>query len=326
MGQNMAAPTGRSAAPTAAPAAASASSRAPDADRFDTGFEEIFYTSRDGLQLYARHYPVQNPGPGPARRPAVCIPGITRNSKDFHRLAVALSNDTTRARPVYALDLRGRGRSEYDPDPKNYAVGVEMIDVLDFLTLRSLSHAAVVGTSRGGLIAMVMAAVEPSALGAVVLNDIGPVIEIDGLSRIAGYVGKMPQPLSWADAARLVKDLNARQFPRIDDGEWLSIARQLFNETDGRPVASYDPKLAASLSVLTGPPPEMWAQFEALKPVPVMVLRGENSDLLSAATVEQMRRRHPNITAHTVRWEGHAPFLRDDHTIEVIAQFLAASD
>ncbi|MBX9926931.1 MAG: alpha/beta hydrolase [Hyphomicrobiaceae bacterium] len=286
------------------------------------GFEEIYYTSRDGLQLYARHYPA----PGSLRRPAVCIPGITRNSRDFHSIAVALSTDETRARPVYTIDLRGRGKSDHDTEAANYTVGVELLDVLDFLTSRSLSRVGLIGTSRGGLIAMVMAAVEPTALGAVVLNDIGPAIEIDGLSRIAGYVGKMPQPHSWSDAARLVKDLNARQFPRITDAEWLEIAKQLFNEKEGRPVSGYDPKLAKSLSVLSGPPPTLWPQFEALKGLPVMVLRGENSDLLSTNTVEEMRRRHPRITAHTVRWEGHAPLLRDDHTVDAVAAFLAGAD
>ncbi len=286
------------------------------------GFEKIYYASRDSLKLYARHYPA----PSSSRRPAVCVPGITRNSRDFHRLAIALSTHETQPRPVYTIDLRGRGQSDHDPDPANYAVGVELLDVLDFLTSRSLARVGLIGTSRGGLIAMVMAAVEPTALGAVVLNDIGPVIEIDGLSRIAGYVGKMPQPHSWPDAARLVKDLNARQFPRIADAEWLEIAKQLFNEKNGRPIVGYDPQLAKSLSVLTGPPPSLWPQFDALKALPVLVLRGENSDLLSPATVEEMRRRHPRLTAHTVRWEGHAPFLRDDHTIETIATFLSHAD
>lgn len=283
---------------------------------------DLFYTARDGLKLYARHYPA----PHSSRRPLVCLPGITRNSRDFHTIASALSGDAPDARPVYALDLRGRGRSEYDPTGKSYTVGAEMIDVLDFLTFRSLSGAAILGTSRGGLIAMVMASAEPAAIGAVILNDIGPVIEIDGLSRIAGYVGRTPVPHSWADAARIVRDLNARQFTRVTEAGWMELARQFFDEVDGRPVPAYDAKLAGSISALSGPPPAIWPQFEALKHVPAMVLRGENSDLLSAATVEEMRRRHPRITAHTVRWEGHAPLLKDEATIETIAGFLVSAD
>jgi pimeloyl-ACP methyl ester carboxylesterase len=286
------------------------------------GFEEITFTARDGLRLYARHYPA----PGSTRRPALCLAGITRNSRDFHTVAVALSTDPVRPRPVYTIDTRGRGRSAHDPDWKNYIVPIEMLDVLDFITMQSLADIAVIGTSRGGIIAMVMAAAQPSVIGCVVLNDIGPVIDIDGLSRIAGYIGRIPLPHSWIDAGRMVKDMNKKQFPRVTDDDWNEVARQFFNEADGRPTAGYDPQLSNSLSVLDGPAPVLWPQFEALKRVPVMVLRGENSDILSVATVEEMRRRHPNITAHTVRWEGHAPLLRDHHTINEVANFLAASD
>lgn len=288
----------------------------------DARFEEIFFTARDGLRLYARHYPA----PGSTLRPVLCLAGITRNSRDFHIVASALSSDPLNARPVYTIDTRGRGRSAHDPNPKNYAVPVEMLDVLDFITLRSLANVALIGTSRGGIISMVMGAAQPSAIGAVVLNDIGPIVEMDGLARIAGYIGRVPVPHSWADAGRIVRDMNAKQFPRITDAEWVEIARQLFNDTGGRPTPGYDPALSQSLSVLDGPMKPLWAQFESLKRVPVMVLRGENSDILSAATVEEMRRRHPRITAHTVRWEGHAPWLRDAHTINEVAAFLAASD
>lgn len=287
-----------------------------------SGFEDITFTARDGLRLYARHYPA----PGSTLRPVVCLAGITRNSRDFHVIARALSRDPVRPRPVFTLDTRGRGQSAWDPEPKNYSVPFEMLDALDFLTLRSLSDVALMGTSRGGIIAMVMAAAQPSAIGCIVLNDIGPVIEIDGLSRIAGYIGRVPMPHSWADAGRIVKDMNKTQFTRISDAEWVEVARQFFNDADGRPTPGYDPKLAGALSVLDGPMPQLWPQFEATKRVPLMVLRGENSDILSLATVEEMRRRHPAITAHTVRWEGHAPLLRDDHTIAEVARFLASAD
>ena len=303
-----------STAPSAAPA--QISSVAAD------GFEEITFTARDGLRLYARHYPA----PGSALRPVLCLAGITRNSRDFHIIASALSTDPVRPRPVYTIDTRGRGRSAYDPDWKNYAVPIEMLDVIDFLTLRSLSDVGVIGTSRGGIISMVMAAAQPSAIGCVVLNDIGPVIDIDGLSRIAGYIGRVPHPHSWADAGHIVRDMNQKQFTRITDAEWVEIARQFFNEKNGKPAPGYDPKLSNSLSVLDGAPPALWPQFEALKRVPLMVLRGENSDLLSVATVEQMRKRHPRITTHTVRWEGHAPLLRDTHTITEVSAFLAGCD
>jgi pimeloyl-ACP methyl ester carboxylesterase len=290
------------------------------------GFQEITFTARDGLQLYARHYAALDPIAAGSLRPVVCLAGITRNSRDFHVFATALASDPVRPRSVYTIDTRGRGRSQRDPDWKNYSVPIEMLDVLDFLTLRSLSKVALVGTSRGGIIAMLMAAAQPSALGCVVLNDIGPVIDSDGLARIAGYLGRVPLPHSWADAARMVRDMNQKQFPRVSDAEWGEVARQFFNEAGGKPATGYDPNISHSLSVLDGPMPALWPQFEAMKRIPVMVLRGENSDILSSATVEEMRRRHPRITVHTVRWEGHAPLLRDAHTIAEVSAFIAASD
>ena len=194
------------------------------------------------------------------------------------------------------------------------------------MAAHDLSDVAILGTSRGGLVAMVLAVIQPSAIGAVIMNDIGPVLEIDGLSRIVGYVGKTPMPHSWPDAVRVVKDINARHFTRMSDADWDRIARQLFDDVDGKPAANYDPAIAGSISVLKTPLPDMWPQFEALNGVPIMVLRGENSDLLSAATVAEMGRRHPNLTAHTVRWQGHAPWLDDADTIDVIARFLNSSD
>jgi pimeloyl-ACP methyl ester carboxylesterase len=287
-------------------------------------FEDIYFTARDGLRLYARRYRARLPSP--TRRPVLCLAGLTRNSRDFHDLAIALASHAETPRDVYTLDTRGRGLSDHDPEWRNYAVPIEMLDALDLLTREELSDVGLVGTSRGGLIAMVMGAAQPSAIGAVVLNDIGPVLEREGLMRIAGYVGKMPAPTSWEDAGRLVGEVNARQFPDLSQARWIEIARQLFNEKDGRPVAGYDPLVARSLSVLDGPMPELWPQFAALNRVPVMVLRGENSDLLSAATVAEMQRRHPAVRTHTVPREGHAPWLADAASIGAVSAFLAATD
>ena len=291
--------------------------------RHDKLFEDIYYTARDGLRLHARCYPAAS---GKSRRPAVCLPGLTRNGRDFHDLAVALSHQQGAARNVYTLDYRGRGLSEFDPDWKNYTVLVETLDVLDFMTMMGLSEAAVIGTSRGGLIAMLMAAAQPSSIGAVVLNDIGPVIEQDGLVRIASYVGRMPLPISWSDASKMLQDLNRRHFPNVPQAQWEEIARQWYNEKNGKPAPGYDPKLANALSVLFGPVPALWPQFEALKRVPALVIRGENSDVLSEATVDEMRRRHPALASVSVDNQGHAPLLKDGPTIEAIRHFLIATD
>jgi pimeloyl-ACP methyl ester carboxylesterase len=290
----------------------------------DTRFHDIFFTSRDGLTLHARRYPAV--ARGSKGRPVVCLPGLTRNGRDFHKLALELSGPAGNSRDVYTLDSRGRGQSQYDRDSKNYSVLVEMLDVIDFMTLEGLSGAALIGTSRGGLITMLLAAAQPGNIGCAVLNDIGPVIEHDGLLRISSYVGRTPLPISWQDAARMARELNQRHFPYISEDEWVEVARQLFEERNGRPAPGYDPALSNALSVLSGPVPELWPQFEALKSVPVLVVRGENSDVLSEATVDEMRRRHPALATITVANQGHAPLLRDGPTIESIRSFLLQTD
>ena len=286
-------------------------------------FEDIYFTGRDGLRLYGRHY---RPAKASGARPVVCLAGLTRNSRDFHAIAEALSQQSSRPRDVFTLDTRGRGLSEHDPNWKNYVVPVEMHDVIDFMIMLGLRDAGIIGTSRGGIITMVLAAVQPSLIGPVVLNDIGPVIETDGLARIAGYVGRIPLPKSWAEAGRVVQDLSSRDFPGLTPADAEILARQLFNEKNGKPVSGYDQKLSKCFSVLDGPMPALWRQFEALKRVPVLVIRGANSDLLSEKTIDEMRYRHPRLSAITVPGEGHAPILRDAPTISAVAQFFAETD
>jgi pimeloyl-ACP methyl ester carboxylesterase len=283
---------------------------------------DIYFTARDGLRLYARHYPV----PGSLRRPLVCLAGLTRNSRDFHDLASVLSHPDETGRDVYAIDYRGRGRSQYDPDWKHYSILTELNDALDFMTMRGLSRAGLLGTSRGGLITMLMAVLRPTALGAAILNDIGPVIERDGLARIVAYVGRVPLPADWKEATELVFEMNRRQFTAVSAAQWAEFARQVFNDDHGLPAQSYDSKLSKAVSVMGGPTPELWPQFEALAHVPLLVLRGENSDILSAKTLEEMRARHPRADAVTVRGHGHAPLLKDAATIGAIADFLARTD
>jgi pimeloyl-ACP methyl ester carboxylesterase len=287
-------------------------------------WRDIHHTCRDGLRLHARHYPA----PGSIRRAVICLAGLTRNARDFDRLAVELADPRGHRRDVYALDMRGRGRSEHDPNWRNYTPLVEALDVLDFMTLKGIHDAAIVGTSRGGLLAMIIALMRPAALGAVVLNDIGPVIERNGLARIAGYVGRMPLPASWPEAAARVRDLMRKQFTGIREEEWIDLARTWYGDENGLPSPAYDARIANSIRIadIGSDLPEMWEQFAALARIPVMVIRGENSDLLSAATVQLMTRAHPALVTHTVPKEGHAPLLRDQQTIGAIADFLAQSD
>lgn len=285
-------------------------------------WRDIHFSARDGLRLYARHYPAL----GSTGRPVLCLAGLTRNGRDFHRLATALSRAEGGGRDVYALDSRGRGRSEFDRDWRNYSLLVEVGDALDFATMAGLAGAAVVGTSRGGLAAMMMAVLRPCALGAVVLNDIGPVVERDGLARIAAYVGRIPLPADWEEATRLVREINGREFPAVPPEDWADAARAWFNERNGLPAPGWDPEIARAISATDGPVPELWPQFGALARVPVLAIRGENSDILSVETLEEMRARHRQMETCTVRGQGHAPLLADAATIAVVAAFLERTD
>ena len=167
--------------------------------------------------------------------------------------------------------------------------------MIDLAAMAGLHGATVIGTSRGGLIAMVLAAIQPTTIGAVVLNDIGPVIERDGLARIAGYVGRLPLPATWKDAGALVAEMSRGSFPDVAAGQWDEVARAWFNDKDGRPVPGYDAGIGRNVSVTATPTPDLWPQFLALSRVPVLVVRGENSDILGQATMAEMLRRHPRL-------------------------------
>lgn len=292
----------------------------PLADSTAAG-KSIAVSARDGLRLHARCYEA----PGSRRPPVLCLAGLTRNSRDFHHLAVALSTGP-QARTVWALDSRGRGHSERDRNWRNYTIPNEAQDVIDLAVVAGLHGATIIGTSRGGLIAMVLAAAQPAIIGAVVLNDIGPVIERDGLARIAGYVGRMPVPATWQEAAEIVAGMSRRQFPDVTPDRWALVARAWYNDNDGRPVAGYDRAIARSVSVTAAPIPALWPQFLGLASVPMLAIRGENSDILSAATLAEMQRRHPDCATLLVPREGHAPLLMDRLSITAIGQFLAAVD
>ena len=178
------------------------------------GSADYFVSAPDGLRLHARGYGARDR----RRTPVVCLPGLARTTDDFDTLAEALANDPDRARHVLAIDYRGRGESEYDRDPANYNIATEVADLLAILTALEIEPAVLVGTSRGGILAMVLATVRPAAIAGVVLNDIGPVIETRGLVRIKSYLGRLPQPKSFDDAAEILRHLFAAQFPRLGPG------------------------------------------------------------------------------------------------------------
>jgi len=292
-----------------------------------SGFDDRFVTAPDGLRLHLRDYGDRSG----TRLTAVCLPGLSRNAADFDALAGALAGgagDEAARRRVIAIDLRGRGLSDYDPNPQNYSVRVELADVLAVIAAMEVAPALIVGSSRGGLIAMSMAVRHPCAIGGVVLNDIGPVIEAKGLMRIKGYVGKLPQPTSFEEGGDILRRISAAQFPKLEAADWLAAAKSNWREQNGRFVATYDPALARTLDDIgpDRPIPTMWPQFDALGQMPALVIHGANSDILSAETVEAMRERHPDMDVFEVADQGHAPLLADAETIGRIAGFAAECD
>jgi pimeloyl-ACP methyl ester carboxylesterase len=276
----------------------------------------------DGLKLFVRDY---GPRAAPAL-PVVCLAGLARSSLDFEALANALANDPAEPRRVLAPDMRGRGKSDYDSNPSHYNLAVELGDVLTILTALDVGRAVFVGTSRGGILAMLLAAARPDLIAGCVLNDIGPEIDPKGLVRIKNYVGKLPQPADFKDAAGLLRRLFASQFTELTDDDWLAYARRTYKEDGGRLVPDYDPKLSTILDGVTFEEllPAMWAQFDALALGPLMVIRGVNSDILSTATVVAMAARKPALVILEVKNQGHAPLLAEADVIARIAAFVAS--
>lgn len=288
------------------------------------GRASLFITADDGLRLHVGAYGARTA----EALPVVCLPGLARTGDDFDRLARALSADAVRPRYVVALDYRGRGLSDYDRKARNYNLVTELADVLAVLTALDLGPAVFVGTSRGGILAMLLACARPTAMAGVVLNDIGPVIEVQGLARIKSYVGNLPEPKSYAEGADILRRLFAAQFPKLSEGDWLTFSRRTFKEQDGRLRPTYDVKLAKTLAGidLARPLPSLWTEFDALSRVPLMVIRGANSDVLSAATVEAMRVRRADLEFVEVADQGHAPLLAEDEIIDRIGKFIAACE
>lgn len=290
----------------------------------EVGFRSHFVTAPDGLRLYVRIY-----GEPSARRlPIVCLPGLTRNGSDFHEIASALTADPAQSRQIITIDARGRGRSDYDPNPDNYAFPVELADVLAVITALEIGPAIFLGTSRGGILSMLLGAARPGTMAGVILNDIGPVIDAKGLARLKGYVGKMPTPRSFSEGAEILRRLGDAQFTAMTPDAWLAQARRTWKATERGFVLDYDPLLARTLESvdLERPLPPLWGPFEALARIPLMVVRGANSDMLSSATVDAMRARRLDIDLIEVPDQGHAPLLAEPDVIARIAAFVTLCD
>lgn len=277
----------------------------------DTG---RYYQSDDGLTLFYRDY-----APERAGTPVLCLPGLTRNSRDFDDLAAHLC--TTRR--VLTPDFRGRGLSARDPEWRNYHPGAYLKDMWTLLDELGIERAIVIGTSLGGIVGTVMAAAEPARLAGLVLNDIGPEIAPAGLARISAYTGRMPPVRNWDDAVAQTREIYGEWWPGLSAGEWLKMARRAYREgPDGIPELDSDPHIGTAMRAAGPAAGDPWQTFDALGDTPTLVLRGERSDILSAETLHRMRQRKPDLVTVTVANRGHVPLLDEPECIEAIDLFI----
>lgn len=279
-------------------------------------FRDIYWWSSDGLRLHARDYPGANDAP-----PVLCLPGLTRNARDFADVAQAIAP----ARRVIAVEFRGRGESAYAKDPMSYVPLTYAQDVVALLDDQKIDRFVTIGISLGGIVTMLLAGLVPGRLAGALLNDVGPEIEPAGLARIRGYVGKPSTWPTWMHAARGVQEGNAAAYPDWGIEQWLAMAKRLYRvNSAGRIVLDYDMKIAEPFR-LTGNEagPDMWRALAALAGVPVLVLRGALSDILSARTAERMVSTLPDAALVTVPGVGHAPMLDEPAVQPALRHWLA---
>lgn len=273
-------------------------------------------TTDDGMQIYARDYRA-----GAGRGTVVCLHGLTRNSLDFRTLAEGLADQYR----VLAIDQRGRGKSSYDPNNERYNLATYVADSFAMLDSLSIESIVLIGTSMGGLMAMMMAAMQPDRIDGIILNDIGPVVETDGIARIQGYVGSSRSARDWHEAAELSRANNEIAFPDWEDDQWLTFARKLYVEKGGEIIPAYDPAISEPMKTdsTAAVPADVWPLFEAMEGKPLLVFRGELSDILSAETVAEMAARHSEMQSVVISGRGHAPTLDEPEAAAAIHSFLA---
>lgn len=273
------------------------------------------FSARDGLSIYFRDYPANT---ATAATPVLCLAGLTRNSRDFEEVAARIAPE----RRVIALDYRGRGRSDRDPEWRHYRPDIYLQDVADLLTVAGIDRVVVFGTSLGGLLGMALGLARPSSLAGLVLNDVGPELHRDGIDRIVERVGTDHPQKTWADAAVFLR-ANFGFLNRENDNEWLKLAHRTFaTGRDGLLHYDYDLKIANALRADNGPLPDLWQVFKGLTDVPVLAIRGGDSDVLSEQTFARMAREKPDLMRATVPNVGHAPLLDEGPAVEAIDALL----
>lgn len=279
-------------------------------------WQDRYYASSDGLRLHYRDYPAAAAG----RLPLLCLPGLTRNCRDFESTALRVQ----RTRRVLSPDLRGRGLSQYDPQWQNYHPGTYVGDLARLLADAGAERVILLGTSLGGILAMLIAATTPQVAAGVILNDVGPEVAQQGLQRISSYVGRHGPVRNWREAAEQMRAMYGIAMPDAGDADWDAFARRSYSEVDGVPRLDVDAGVGEAVRATpAGAAPDLWSIYGALKPLPTLAIRGELSDVLSAATFDRMAREKPDLMRLTVARRGHPPLLDEPECVAAIDDFLA---
>ena len=286
-----------------------------------TAYREGTFTAADGLEIYYRDYAAEKAQP----LPLLCLPGLTRSSKDFEEFATLMSAH----RRVLCMDFRGRGRSGRGPSPESYLPTAEFSDIQILLSTLGLPRIVFVGTSRGGMVTQLAAYLKPDMVAGAVLNDIGPEASPVGIQRIMGYAGGVPPVTNWDEAVKQVKQNNHTQYSKWREEDWQRMTRKLYVMRNGRPVLDYDGQVGASLSI--PPPPDvsptfMWDIFKALGKIPTLAIRGGISDLLSEEILAKMVAAKPDLMTCTVPDQGHVPLLETPVAFNAIQELLRRVD
>jgi pimeloyl-ACP methyl ester carboxylesterase len=279
-------------------------------------YTENFCSSHDGLKLYARVYP----GPAASARAVLCLHGLTRNSRDFEDLAPHLQQHYR----VIVPDVRGRGMSARDPSPQNYQPAIYLQDIFTVLDAVNAERVAVIGTSMGGLLAMMMGVGHRARVSGLVLNDMGPEVDPVGLERIKGYAGRLPAPKNWGDAIAQTRSMFGSAWPNLSPKRWAELTRRGYREDEkGGLCVDADPMIGEMLRAAPAATANLWPFWQALRGIPMLAIRGAQSDILSTATFAKMKTENPDLAQLEVAQRGHVPLLDEPECIAAIDAFLA---
>ena len=284
-----------------------------------SAYRDGYWWSNDGLRLHYRDYPAD--ASHQDRPPIICLHGLTRNARDFENVASRLAGQWR----VIAPDFRGRGESAYAKDPMSYVPLTYVQDIEALLAELKIEHFISFGTSLGGIVTMLLASTRPGRVVGALLNDVGPKLEAAGLARIRDYVGQGRTYPTWMHAARDLADTQRPTFPEYDVADWLVMAKRVMKLTPGgRIIFDYDMKIAEPFLIPGGEAGvDLWPAFEALKPVPTLLVRGADSDILSAASAQEMMAGLDHGAYAEIGNVGHAPTLEEPEAVAAIDTLLA---